>query len=49
MYGLIISNFSVYLTQKYGQEAWDNVRRLAGIDTATFYVHQVCSSVNPCG
>jgi guanylate cyclase len=49
MYGLIISNFSVYLSNKYGEEAWENVRRLASIDTPTFAVHQVCSSVNPCG
>ena len=40
MYGLILSNFSGYLIQKYGEEAWDNIRRLANIDNATFTMHQ---------
>merc|ERR1712123_531973 len=26
---------------KYGEDAWDNVRRLANIDTPTFSIHQV--------
>ena len=26
---------------KYGEEAWDNVRRLANIDTPTFSIHHV--------
>ena len=29
------------LQQKYGEEAWDNVRRLANIDSPTFSIHQV--------
>lgn len=41
MYGLILSNFTGYLIQKYGEESWDNIRRLANIDNATFAVHQV--------
>lgn len=41
MYGLILNNFVSYLQHKYGEEAWDNIRRLANIDTPTFSVHQV--------
>jgi hypothetical protein len=26
---------------KYGEDAWDNVRRLANIDTPTFSIHHV--------
>ena len=26
---------------KYGEDAWDNVRRLAGLDSPDFAVHQV--------
>ena len=44
MYGLIMSNFTGYLIQKYGEEAWDNIRRLSNIDNATFAVHQVWMS-----
>jgi len=41
MYGLIFENFSGYIKVKYGEDAWDNVRRLANIDTPTFSIHQV--------
>ena len=41
MYGLIISNFTGYLIHKYGEDAWDNIRRLSNVDNATFSVHQV--------
>lgn len=41
MYGLILNNFVSYLQHKYGEDAWDNVRRLSNIDTPTFSVHQV--------
>ena len=27
---------------KYGEEAWENVRKMANIDTPTFSIHQVC-------
>ena len=33
MYGLIVSNFSVYLIHKYGEEAWDNIRHSIYIRT----------------
>ena len=41
MYGLVMQNFTGYLIHKYGADAWDNIRRLANIDNATFTVHQV--------
>ena len=41
MYGLVMENFTSYLIQKYGEEAWDNIRRLSNIDNATFSVHTV--------
>ena len=37
-----IDNKTKYFVQvKYGEEAWDNVRRLANIDTPTFSIHHV--------
>merc|ERR1712106_1006715 len=41
MCGLIFENFSGYIKVKYGEDAWDNVRRLANIDPPTFSIHQV--------
>ena len=41
MYGLIFENFSGYIKVKYGEDAWDNVRRLSNIDSPTFSIHQV--------
>jgi len=41
MYGLILCNFTSYLQHKYGEDAWDNIRRLTNIDTPTFSVHKV--------
>ena len=40
MYGLIFENFSGYLKHKYGDEAWDQIRRLANLDSPTFSIHQ---------
>ena len=40
MYGLICENVSAYITQKYGEDTWDNIRRLANIDSPTFSVHK---------
>ena len=31
---------------KYGEEAWDNVRKMANIDTPTFSIHQVFKLTN---
>ncbi len=41
MYGLIFENFSGYMKHKYGEEAWDQVRRLANLDSPTFSLHHV--------
>ena len=41
MYGLVMENFTRYLVHKYGEDSWDNIRRLCNVDTATFSVHQV--------
>ncbi len=41
MYGLILENFAAYLKHKYGEDSWDQVRRLANIDSPTFSVHTV--------
>jgi len=41
MYGLIFENFSGYIKIKYGEDAWDNIRRLSNIDSPTFSIHQV--------
>ena len=35
------------MQQKYGEEAWDNVRRLANIDSPTFSIHQVMGDGDP--
>ena len=32
---------SILSKVKYGEEAWDNVRRLSNIDSPTFSIHQV--------
>ena len=32
---------------KYGDEAWDNVRKMANIDTPTFSIHQVTKGDSP--
>ena len=36
-----MNNFVCYLQHKYGEEAWDNIRRLSNIDTPTFSMHKV--------
>ena len=41
MYGLVCENVAAYIKHKFGREAWDNVRRLANIDTPSFSIHQV--------
>ena len=40
-----MQNFTGYLIHKYGEEAWDNIRRLANIDNATFSVHTVSNYI----
>lgn len=40
MYGLIFENFSGYIKRQYGDDAWDNCRKLANVE-ANFDVHHV--------
>ena len=41
MYGLGCENIAAYIKHKYGKEGWENVRKLANIDTPSFSIHQV--------
>ncbi|XP_014295321.2 soluble guanylate cyclase 88E [Microplitis demolitor] len=41
MYGLILENMSEFIRQKYGEEKWEEIRRLASVDQPSFSVHQV--------
>ena len=40
MYGLICENVSSFIKHRYGDDTWDNIRRLANIDSPTFSVHK---------
>ena len=37
----MLSHHDCLCKVKYGEEAWDNIRRLAGLDSPDFAVHQV--------
>ena len=41
MYGLVVENVAAYIKVKHGKDAWENIRRLANIDTPSFSIHQV--------
>lgn len=41
MYGLLLENLAEYIKLNYGEDKWDEIRRLAGIDAPSFSVHQV--------
>ncbi|XP_067000189.2 soluble guanylate cyclase 88E [Anabrus simplex] len=41
MYGLLLENMSDYIKQVYGEERWEEIRRLANVDQPSFSVHQV--------
>ncbi|CAD6224088.1 GSCOCG00005475001-RA-CDS [Cotesia congregata] len=41
MYGLILENMSEYIRQKYGEDKWEEIRRVAAVDQPSFSVHQV--------
>ena len=43
MYGLVCENVAAYIKVKHGKDAWENIRRLANIDTPSFSIHQVKS------
>lgn len=41
MYGLIVENWTQYITAVYGEEKWEEIRRMANIDHTTFNTHSV--------
>jgi Heme NO binding. len=41
MYGLVLENMAEYIKQVYGEERWEEIRRLASVDQPSFSVHQV--------
>jgi guanylate cyclase len=41
MYGLLLENMAEYIKQVYGEERWEEIRRLAAVDQPSFSVHQV--------
>ncbi|XP_018913543.2 soluble guanylate cyclase 88E isoform X1 [Bemisia tabaci] len=41
MYGLLLENISDYIKSVYGEEKWEEIRRLAGVEQVSFSVHQV--------
>ena len=41
MYGLILENLGQYISNVYGEEKWEEVRRFAAIGHPTFSTHQV--------
>ncbi|EEB09977.1 Soluble guanylate cyclase gcy-31, putative [Pediculus humanus corporis] len=41
MYGLLLENLAEYIKQVYGEERWEEIRRLASVEQPSFSVHQV--------
>ena len=41
MYGLLLENMAEYIKQVYGEERWEEIRRLAAVEQPSFSVHQV--------
>ncbi|KAL0272964.1 UNVERIFIED_CONTAM: hypothetical protein PYX00_005752 [Menopon gallinae] len=41
MYGLLLENLAEYIKQVYGEDKWEEIRRLAAVDQPSFSVHQV--------
>ncbi|XP_076304227.1 soluble guanylate cyclase 88E-like isoform X1 [Tachypleus tridentatus] len=41
MYGLILENFSRYICTEYGEEKWEEIRKLAKVEQNSFTTHQV--------
>lgn len=41
MYGLLLENLAEYIKQVYGEERWEEIRRLAAVEQPSFSVHQV--------
>nr|CAD7411535.1 unnamed protein product [Timema poppensis] len=41
MYGLLLENMSEFIKQVYGEDKWEEIRRMAQVDQPSFSVHQV--------
>ncbi|GAB6030014.1 hypothetical protein CHUAL_005705 [Chamberlinius hualienensis] len=41
MYGLLLENLAEYIRVAYGEEKWEEIRRLARVDQPTFSTHRV--------
>lgn len=41
MYGLVLENLAEYIKQVYGEDRWEEIRRLAAVEQPSFSVHQV--------
>jgi guanylate cyclase, other len=41
MYGLILENLSEFIKFVYGEEKWEEIRRLSNVEQPSFSVHQV--------
>jgi guanylate cyclase, other len=41
MYGLILENLSEFIKFVYGEEKWEELRRLCNVEQPSFSVHQV--------
>ncbi|XP_022238313.1 soluble guanylate cyclase 88E-like [Limulus polyphemus] len=41
MYGLILENLCKYICTKYGEDKWEEIRRLAKVEQNSFTTHQV--------
>ncbi|XP_046395212.1 soluble guanylate cyclase 88E-like [Ischnura elegans] len=41
MYGLLLENLSEFIKAAYGEDAWEEIRRLASVDQPSFSIHQV--------
>ncbi|XP_025405016.1 soluble guanylate cyclase 88E-like isoform X2 [Sipha flava] len=48
MYGLLLENLSEYIKKMYGEDRWEEIRRMAQVEQPSFSVHQVyCDSLIP--
>ena len=45
MYGLLIENITQYIQERYGQDKWNEIRRLAKIEETTFNTHTIYPDV----
>lgn len=41
MYGLLLENLAEYIKQVYGEDRWEEIRRLAAVEQPSFSAHQV--------